>query len=80
MVPRSGATLASHRGAAWQLYLAGFGIPGWLAAGFGPSRLVKQRKDGGLAKLWSQQLRINGKPHPSLNASWDAVGVTGTLR
>ena len=31
MAPVSGATLASHRGAAWQLYLAGFGIPGWPA-------------------------------------------------
>ena len=30
--------------------------------GFGLSLLVKERKGGGLAKSWSQRLRINGKP------------------
>ena len=30
--------------------------------GFGLSLLVKERKDRGLAKSWSQRLRINGKP------------------
>ena len=30
--------------------------------GFGLSLMVKERKDGGLAKSWSQRLRINGKP------------------
>ena len=31
MAPVPGATRAAHRGAAWQLYLAGFGTPGWRA-------------------------------------------------
>ena len=30
--------------------------------GFGLSLLVKERKGGGLAKSWSQRLRINGQP------------------
>ena len=30
--------------------------------GYGLSLLVKERKGGGLAKSWSQRLRINGKP------------------
>ena len=84
MAPVSGATLASHQGASWQLYLAEFGIPGWPATAIGGRSASESRYTGVCAAPGTRYRGAHGqvsRMHPFVQGTPVARGGwRGALR